>query len=176
MSIVYIVNPISQFIPPPPFPLGSHMFVLYVCVSISALQIRSLVPFLSIPHICVNIQYWFFSFWLHSVWQTLGPSRSLQRAQFWGTSFFLLRWFPLAHLRPSSCSNNPVFRGAGFECLNQLALKSTAQKVNLASPIQATEPTPLAHACLWIRNSKICVFGHPVHYLQPDHLPRRGSC
>ena len=30
---------------PTPFPLGIHTFVLYVCVSISALQIRSSIPF-----------------------------------------------------------------------------------------------------------------------------------
>ena len=30
--------PISQFISPPSSPIGVHMFVLYVCVSISVLQ------------------------------------------------------------------------------------------------------------------------------------------
>ena len=45
-SSVYMSIPISQFIQPPrPFLLGIHMFVLYVCVSISALPIRSSVPF-----------------------------------------------------------------------------------------------------------------------------------
>ena len=37
-------------------PLGVHTFVLYICVSISALQTGSPVPFFQIPHICVNIQ------------------------------------------------------------------------------------------------------------------------
>ena len=46
----YMSIPISQFIPPPPLlpplsPLGVHTFVLYICVSISALQIGSSVPF-----------------------------------------------------------------------------------------------------------------------------------
>ena len=58
--------PISQFIPPPPpppaFPLGVHMFVLYICVSISALKTGSSVPFFWIPHTCINIRYLFFSF------------------------------------------------------------------------------------------------------------------
>ena len=36
-------------------PVGIHMFVLYICVSISALQAGSSVPFFQIPHICVNI-------------------------------------------------------------------------------------------------------------------------
>ena len=50
--------PISQFIPRPPFPLGIHTFVLYVCVSISAFQVSSCIPFFyMIPHICVNIRY-----------------------------------------------------------------------------------------------------------------------
>ena len=40
-SGVYMSIPISQFIHPPLFPLGIHMFVFYVCVFISALQIRS---------------------------------------------------------------------------------------------------------------------------------------
>ena len=48
---VYMSIPVSQFIPPPPppppplSPLGVHTFVLYICVSISALQTRSSVPF-----------------------------------------------------------------------------------------------------------------------------------
>ena len=49
---VYMSIPISQFIPPPPpttplplSPLGVHTFFLYICVSISALQTSSSVPF-----------------------------------------------------------------------------------------------------------------------------------
>ena len=47
---VYMSVPISQFIapspPPPPLsPLDVHTFVLYICVSISALQTGSSVPF-----------------------------------------------------------------------------------------------------------------------------------
>ena len=69
---VYMSIPISQFItpqPPPPatFPPGVHTFVLYICVSISALQTGSSVPFFQVPHICVNIRYLFFSFWLTSL-------------------------------------------------------------------------------------------------------------
>ena len=62
---VYMSILISQFIPPPPpplSPLGVHMFVLYICVSISALQTGSSVPFFEIPHICINTLYLFFSF------------------------------------------------------------------------------------------------------------------
>ena len=44
---VYMSIPISQFITPPPprSPLGAYMFVLHACVSISALQTGSSVPF-----------------------------------------------------------------------------------------------------------------------------------
>ena len=43
-------------------PLGVHTFVLYICVSISALHTGSSVSFFQIPHICINIRYLFFSF------------------------------------------------------------------------------------------------------------------
>ena len=59
---VYMSIPISQFIPPPLTPISVHMFVLYICVSISTLQTGSSVPFFYVPHICVNIRYLFFSF------------------------------------------------------------------------------------------------------------------
>ena len=38
-----VLIPISQLLPPS-LPLGIHAFVLYVCVSVSALQIGSSVP------------------------------------------------------------------------------------------------------------------------------------
>ena len=41
INSAYVSIPGSQFLSPLPFPLGVHTFVLYVCVSISALQIRS---------------------------------------------------------------------------------------------------------------------------------------
>ena len=71
LSILYILVYICQsqspnsshHHPPPPLsPLGVHMLVLYICVSISALQTGSSVPFFQIPHICVNIRYLFFPF------------------------------------------------------------------------------------------------------------------
>ena len=54
--------PIQHTTPTPLSLLGVHTFVLYICVSISALQTSSSVPFFQITHICVNIQYLFFSF------------------------------------------------------------------------------------------------------------------
>ena len=65
VSIVYVCqsqSPNSSH-PHPISPLGVHTFVLYICVSISALQIRLSIPFFQIPHICVNIRYLFFLMW-----------------------------------------------------------------------------------------------------------------
>ena len=50
-SSVYMSIPISQFIPLP-HSLVIHMFVLYVCVSISALQISSSIPLNSLISCC----------------------------------------------------------------------------------------------------------------------------
>ena len=36
-------------------PHSVHAFVIYVCVTITAWQIRSSIPFFQIPHICINI-------------------------------------------------------------------------------------------------------------------------
>ena len=47
IDTVYI-NPNLPIHPTPPSQLGNHKFVLYICVSISALQIRSSVPFLHV--------------------------------------------------------------------------------------------------------------------------------
>ena len=46
------VNPNIRIPPTPPFPLGIHTFVLCVCVSISAFQIGSPIPFFQIQYIC----------------------------------------------------------------------------------------------------------------------------
>ena len=46
------------------FPHCVHKSVLYICISITVLQIGSSLPFFLIPHVCVNIQYLSFSFWL----------------------------------------------------------------------------------------------------------------
>ena len=77
-SRVYMSIPTLLFILPCP-PLVS-MFVLYLCVSISALQISSPVSISNFTykwnHMWNIIWYLFFSFWLNSVWQSLGPSTS----------------------------------------------------------------------------------------------------
>ena len=79
-SSICMAVPVSQFIPPHPAPpLCVHTFVLYVCVSISALQIAHLYHF-SRFHISNIIWYLFFFFWLTSLCMTI--SQSLQLAPF----------------------------------------------------------------------------------------------
>ena len=61
--------------------LGNHQFVLYICVSITALQINSSVPFFSRFHIKVvlyEICFFFLTYFI--VWQSVGSSTSLQMA------------------------------------------------------------------------------------------------
>ena len=98
---VYMSIPISQFIPLPL--LGVLIFVLYICISVCALQTGSSVPFFQIPHICINKWYLFFSFWLISpVRQYLSPSTSLQMTQF--HCFIWLSNIPLYICTTSSIS------------------------------------------------------------------------
>ena len=50
-TLIHTINslsvpiPISQFLPPPPSSLDIHTFVLYICVSIPAVQIGLSIPF-----------------------------------------------------------------------------------------------------------------------------------
>ena len=53
ISVVYICQLESPNSLHSPFPLGIHM--LCVCVSISALQIRSSMPFVQVPCICIRL-------------------------------------------------------------------------------------------------------------------------
>ena len=54
ISSVY-VNPNFPIHSTSPSHIGVHTLVLYIWVSISALQIRSSISFFYIPHICINI-------------------------------------------------------------------------------------------------------------------------
>ena len=64
-SSVYMLIPISQFIPPAPPSALASMFVLYVCVSSSTLQIRLSIPFFLDSAYTVNVQYLIFFFWTY---------------------------------------------------------------------------------------------------------------
>ena len=57
LSGVYVSVPVSQLIPNPLLPSGVHTVVLCICVSVSALQIGSFVPFSWIPHICGVVRF-----------------------------------------------------------------------------------------------------------------------
>ena len=52
-----------------PFPLFVLKFILYICISIPALEIRSLIPVFEIPFICI-IYNIYFSFWRPSLYMT----------------------------------------------------------------------------------------------------------
>ena len=80
-----------------PSPHCMHKSLLYVCISISALQIGSSVLFFQIPYIYIytliyNVCFSLSDF-LHSVWQTLGPATTQQMTQF--HSFWWLSSIPL---------------------------------------------------------------------------------
>ena len=79
--------PTSQFIPPATSPLGIHTFVLYICVSISALQIRLSDAFFKIPHKSNVIHLLFFLTYF-----TLIFSRSIHVSANGTTSFLFVGW------------------------------------------------------------------------------------
>ena len=92
--MVYICQPSSPNVSHPPLSLCFHMSVLYSWVSIPALQTSSSLPSFWIPYTCININTCFsLSNLPHSVWQTPGPSTSLQMIQF---HFFL--WLIFHHM------------------------------------------------------------------------------
>ena len=82
INSVYMSIATSQLILSPTSPFVVHMFVLYICVSMSALQIILSIAFFWIPHLSDIIPYFSLSDLHHSVWQFLGPSMSLQMALF----------------------------------------------------------------------------------------------
>ena len=113
-SSIYVSAPTSQFIPSF-FPPSIHMFVLYLCVSISSLQkvylhrfsrfhIYALCMYAMVHTLCTicigshihalcNGICFSLSDLLHFVWQSLGPSISLEMAPFY--SFLWLSNIPL---------------------------------------------------------------------------------
>ena len=68
------------------------------------------MPHFQVPQICINIWYLLLSFWLHSVWQSLGLSTSLQMTQF--CSFSWLRYFMIINWVSENCSSRkPSLQG-----------------------------------------------------------------
>ena len=106
---VYMSIPISQFIPPPPHPsrripplVSIHLFSTSVslflpCKLVHLYQFSRFHIYALIYDICFSL-----SDLLHSVWQSLGPSTSLQMSQF--RSFLRLSNIPLYICTTSSLS------------------------------------------------------------------------
>ena len=66
----------NAFLPNHPTLALSHRAqktVLYICVSFAVLHTGLSLPSFKIPYICVSILYWYFSFWLTSLY-IIGPS------------------------------------------------------------------------------------------------------
>ena len=93
---IYMSIPISQFIPPPPSPLGIHMFLFYFC-TVNKIVYTNFFRF----HIYVLIYGICFclSGLLHSVWESLDASTSLQMTQF--HSFLWLSSIPCVYITSS---------------------------------------------------------------------------
>ena len=107
---VYMTILLSQFILPSPSSLRVHMSTLYVCSANGF--ICSIFPDSIYTFIC-NI--FFFSFWLTSLWQTLGTCTSFQKTQF--CSFLWLSNIPLYVCTTSSLSLHlPLDRWRVFPC------------------------------------------------------------
>ena len=79
-SFIHVKQSYSLNSPYPFLPHCVHKSILYICISIPALQIGSHIKFLCIIYmICINMLFVFlFMNLLHSVWQMLGPSTCLQ--------------------------------------------------------------------------------------------------
>ena len=78
-----------------PFLLGIHTFVLYICASNFHFVNKIVYTnfFFQISHIFVNYNISFsLSDLLHSVWQSLGPSMTLQMTRFLPFHHGLLKW------------------------------------------------------------------------------------
>ena len=87
-AAVYIVNDTLSVCLTLPFPSCVHMSALYSCVSIPTLQIGSSVAFFLTPHMYINIQPLFFSFWLASLHMT--ASMSIHTSTNDSVSFFFI--------------------------------------------------------------------------------------
>ena len=85
-AAVYICQSQSPKSSHRPSNLGNHKFVLYICDSISVLQISSSLLYFQSPYISDIIQYFSLSNLPCSVWQSLSLSMSLQVVLF---HFFL---------------------------------------------------------------------------------------
>ena len=125
---IYVSIPISRFLPPSS-PSFLHMFVVHMCVSISALQISSSRPFFYILHACVDVQYLSFSFWLTSLCVTVSRFIHISAN---GTISFLFGAEQYSTVRKGngtplqySCLENPMDGGAWWAAVHGVAKTQT---------------------------------------------------
>ena len=120
---VYMSILISQFLPPSsshPAPFHINMSILYVCDSIPALEQGSSLPFLLFPHVCVNTQYLFFSFWFTLLYMT--DFGSIQVSTTNSIPFLWLSNVPLCICITTSYSSVSGHLG----CFSVLAIENSA--------------------------------------------------
>ena len=92
---------LSQFVPLS-FPQCFHKSFLYVCTSIPVLQIRASVPSRFYIYALIY-DIWFFSFWLHSIWQFLGSSTSLWLSSIPFNGWVIFHCIYVPHIYPFIC-------------------------------------------------------------------------
>lgn len=78
-----------------------------------------------------------------------------------GTFYFSLHYFFLSQTLQFFWQ--PEFNERCLKPFNQLALKNTAQEMNLASALQVTETVPSPCACLEIKNRQLYIFPSLYH-------------
>ena len=79
INSVYVPNHISQFMPSLSFPLVSICLFLHLCLYFCFVHKMVHTICFQIPHICVNIPYVFFSFWLTSLYMIKSRCYFLRR-------------------------------------------------------------------------------------------------
>ena len=111
--------------PPAPFTVGVYMFDLYVCVSISALQMRGSVPFSRIYIIWVNIQYLLFCLTYFTLYDSPSTSAWIDNLPL----HFSLQYFPAsAHLWIILMYFRVHCTGVWFHKITELCQKQKHQK------------------------------------------------
>ena len=159
---------ISQFLPPSsshPAPFHINMSILYVCVYIPALEQGSSLLFLLFPHICINIQYLFFSFWFTSLYMTDFGSIQVSTANY--IPFLWLSNAPLCICIITSYSSVSGHLG----CFSVLAIENSAS-VNIGVHVCVCV---FNYMCIWLCWFLIAAHEDLPCSVQDLHL-QSGNC